>query len=70
MEFWYCYDKFVGFQCKSYFQAIMAMGGATGGRTIMFMPPKPPGTSAAPTVLSGTPAAAGTTGKRSLRTKY
>lgn len=48
----------------------MAMGGATGGRTIMFMPPKPPGTPAAPIVLSGTPAAAGTAGKRSLRIKY
>lgn len=48
----------------------MAMGGATGGRTIMFMSPKPPDTPAAPIVLSGTPAAAGTAGKRSLRIKY
>lgn len=41
----------------------MAMGGATGGRVITFMPPIPLGTPAAPTVLTGAPAAAGP-GKR------
>ena len=41
----------------------MATGGATGGRVIMFMSPIPPGTPAAPTVLTGAPAAAGP-GKR------
>ena len=42
----------------------MAMGGATGGRVIRFVPPIPPGTPAAQTVLTGPPAAAGP-GKRS-----
>ena len=42
----------------------MAMGRATGVRVITFMPPIPPGTPAAPTVLTGAPAAAGP-GKRS-----
>ena len=42
----------------------MATGGATGGRVITFMPPIPPGTPAAPTVLTGAPPAAGP-GKRS-----
>ena len=42
----------------------MATGGATGGRVITFVPPIPPGTPAAPTVLTGAPAAAGP-GKRS-----
>ena len=42
----------------------MATGGATGGRVTMFMPPIPPGTPAAPAVLTGAPAAAGP-GKRS-----
>ena len=43
----------------------MAMGGATGGRVITFMPPIPPGTPTTPTVLTGALATAGT-GKRSL----
>ena len=46
----------------------MAVGGATGGRVITFMPPTPPGTPTSPTVLTGAPATAGT-GKRSLSTK-
>ena len=37
----------------------MATGRATGGRVITFMAPIPPGTPAAPTVLTGAPAAAG-----------
>ena len=42
----------------------MATGGATGGRVITLVPPIPPGTPAARTVLTGPPAAAGP-GKRS-----
>ena len=37
----------------------MATGGATGGCVISFMRPIPPGTPAAPTVLTGALAAAG-----------
>ena len=46
----------------------MAMRRAAGGYKITFMSPTLPGTPAAPTVLTGVPAAAGP-GKESLSTK-
>ena len=45
----------------------MATGGASGRPIITFMSPVPPGTLAAPTTLTGAPAAAGP-GKGSLNT--
>ena len=50
-----------------YFQVIMATGGASGKPIITFMSPVPLGTPAAPTILTGAPAAAGP-GKGSLNT--